>query len=217
MPPDRPRQRASPSISSSCLVRIPLLFHTGLRRMFPLLVREAVSRHYFRPSACGGSGFGHYEADECGSMNEWLAVSAACRTWRTDRLDASYRLNDMADRAPRIFARRRNNRPRQRKAGPISRYAAYLRTAGMRASCTRSRPAPLLCGDLFTQVGDGPALTWRHCRSRDRRRGHLQIFKSLNPSMGATVHRLCGTPRRANWPLCTAPRLVAMGEPRCAP
>ena len=42
----------------------PLLFHTGLRRMFPL-VREAVAR-LIPPERLRWVGFGHYEADESG-------------------------------------------------------------------------------------------------------------------------------------------------------
>src|SRR4051794_27190805 len=51
----------------------PLLFHTGLRRMFPL-VREAVAR-VVAPERLRWITFGHYEADECGAMNEWLGTA----------------------------------------------------------------------------------------------------------------------------------------------
>ena len=51
----------------------PLLFHTGLRGMFPIL-REAVGR-LIPPERLRWISFGHYEADECGAMNEWLSVA----------------------------------------------------------------------------------------------------------------------------------------------
>ncbi len=51
----------------------PLLFHTGLRQMFPVN-REALSR-IIPPEKLRWIAFGHYEADECGAMNEWLAVA----------------------------------------------------------------------------------------------------------------------------------------------
>ncbi|MCW5773340.1 MAG: MBL fold metallo-hydrolase, partial [Rhodospirillaceae bacterium] len=51
----------------------PLLFHTGPRRMFPL-VRDAVAR-IVAPEKLRWITFGHYEADECGAMNEWLAAA----------------------------------------------------------------------------------------------------------------------------------------------
>jgi hypothetical protein len=48
----------------------PLIFHTGLRKMFPLN-REALSR-VIAPERLRWIAFGHFEADECGAMNEWL-------------------------------------------------------------------------------------------------------------------------------------------------
>ncbi len=51
----------------------PLLFHTGLRRMFPP-VRDALAR-ILPPERLRWIASGHYEADECGAMNEWLALA----------------------------------------------------------------------------------------------------------------------------------------------
>ena len=51
----------------------PLLFHTGLRGMFPE-VREAVSK-LIRLTELRHISFSHFESDECGSLNEWLAVA----------------------------------------------------------------------------------------------------------------------------------------------
>src|ERR1700716_3404842 len=49
----------------------PLLFHTGLRRMWPQ-VREGVSK-IIDPAKLRWISWSHFEADECGSLNEWLA------------------------------------------------------------------------------------------------------------------------------------------------
>jgi flavorubredoxin len=51
----------------------PLLFHTGPRAMFPLVV-EAVER-ILPAKRLRWITFGHVEADECGSMNNWLAAA----------------------------------------------------------------------------------------------------------------------------------------------
>ena len=51
----------------------PLLFHTGLRKMFPL-VREAVAS-VLPVERLRYIAFSHVEADECGSLNEWLAAA----------------------------------------------------------------------------------------------------------------------------------------------
>jgi len=58
----------------------PLLFHTGFRRMFPLF-HSALSR-LIPPQKLRWITFGHYEADECGAMNEWLAAAPAQRSRR---------------------------------------------------------------------------------------------------------------------------------------
>jgi flavorubredoxin len=58
----------------------PVLVHTGLRRMFPV-VRDAVAK-VLPPSSVRWLAFSHFEADECGALNEWLALApraqAAC-------------------------------------------------------------------------------------------------------------------------------------------
>jgi flavorubredoxin len=51
----------------------PLLFHTGGRALFPL-VHEAVSK-LIDPATVRWVGFSHFEADECGSLNEWQAAA----------------------------------------------------------------------------------------------------------------------------------------------
>jgi flavorubredoxin len=63
----------------------PLMFHTGLRRMFAL-TRDAVSR-LIPPERLRWIAFGHFEADECGALNEWLAIAPQARR-RTDIPDA---------------------------------------------------------------------------------------------------------------------------------
>jgi flavorubredoxin len=51
----------------------PLLFHTGMRGLFPI-VRDAVAT-LIKPEKLRWIGFSHFEADECGSLNEWHAVA----------------------------------------------------------------------------------------------------------------------------------------------
>ena len=53
----------------------PLLFHTGPRRMFPL-VREAVEA-VVPIERLRYVGLSHFEADECGALNEFLAAAPA--------------------------------------------------------------------------------------------------------------------------------------------
>src|SRR5688572_28749880 len=51
----------------------PLLFHTGMRKLFPL-VREAV-RAVLPPESLRYIGFSHVEGDETGALAEWLAIA----------------------------------------------------------------------------------------------------------------------------------------------
>jgi flavorubredoxin len=79
----------------------PLLFHTGLRRMFPQ-VREAVGR-VLPVERLRYVSFSHFEADECGSLNEWLAVAPAAVPL-CGRVAAMTSINDVADRPPQVLA-----------------------------------------------------------------------------------------------------------------
>jgi flavorubredoxin len=51
----------------------PLLYHTGMRGLFPQ-IRDAVTT-VLDPARIRWIGFSHFEADECGSLNEWLALA----------------------------------------------------------------------------------------------------------------------------------------------
>ena len=51
----------------------PLLFHTGLRRMFPLV--EQGVRKVIDPAKLRWISFSHFESDECGALNQWLDVA----------------------------------------------------------------------------------------------------------------------------------------------
>jgi flavorubredoxin len=134
----------------------PLLFHTGLRRMFPL-VREAVQHVLGDVARLGYVGFSHFESDECGSLNDWLAVApkaqAVCSV-----VGANVSVNDFADRPPRALADgetlslgRHQLRWLDAPNLPHNWECGYLYEATTRT---------LLCGDLFTRGGaDVPPLT----------------------------------------------------------
>ena len=79
----------------------PMLFHCGLRKMFPL-VSEAVGK-IIPIQKLRWLGFGHFEADECGSMNEWLAASPHAQVTH-GAVGCRVSISDMADRPPRMLA-----------------------------------------------------------------------------------------------------------------
>jgi flavorubredoxin len=128
----------------------PLLFHTGPRRMFPI-VREAVAS-VLPPERLRLIGFSHVEADECGSLNDWLAIAPSavplCST-----VAAIVQMNDLADRSPRSLGDGESV-----ELG--SRTLRWLDTPhlphGWETGYLFDENAGLLfCGDLFTQPGRG--------------------------------------------------------------
>jgi flavorubredoxin len=164
----------------------PLLFHTGLRRMFPL-IHEALGR-IIRPDRLRWIAFGHYEADECGALNEWLAAAPLAEAAH-GHTGCLVSLNDMADRTPRMLA---DGEVIDLGAGRRVRYldtphiphgwdAGVLYEEGSRT---------LLCGDLFTQLGNGPALTGNDVVGPAIAAEDLFGYSSLHPSMGGTIRRL---------------------------
>jgi len=133
----------------------PLLFHTGPRKMFSL-VREAVAS-VMPVEQLAYIGFSHVEADECGSLNEWLAAAPRsvplCGT-----VAAMVSISDLADRAPRALA--------DGELLSLGRHAVrwydtpHLPHAWECGFLSEERTSTLLCGDLFTQGGaDLPPLT----------------------------------------------------------
>ena len=132
----------------------PLMFHTGLRKMFPNN-REALNR-IMPADRLRWIAFGHFEADECGAMNEWLAL-APHATAAHGQTGCMVSLNDFADRAPRTLI----DNEVVDLGGKRVRFIDTPHTphgwdAGVlyeETTCT------LLCGDLFTQVGDDRVIT----------------------------------------------------------
>ena len=80
----------------------PLLFHAGLRGMFPLL-RQAISR-LMDPSKIRHIGFSHFESDECGGLNEWLQIAPAAEPV-CGLVGAMVSVNDFAIRPARALNR----------------------------------------------------------------------------------------------------------------
>ncbi len=78
----------------------PLLFHTGMRQIFPE-VREAVAR-VIDPAKLRWISFSHFEADECGSLNEWLATAQQA-TAVCSFVGANVSVNDFANRPARAM------------------------------------------------------------------------------------------------------------------
>jgi flavorubredoxin len=125
----------------------PLLFHTGPRGLREL-VAEAIAT-VLPVSKLRFIGFSHYENDECGALNQLLAM---CPQAEPVCGQVNAMINgDAFDRPPRVLA--------DGEALSLGRHrvrwrdAAHLPHAWECGYLMEETTGPLLCGDLFTQGG----------------------------------------------------------------
>lgn len=132
----------------------PLLYHAGLKGMFPPL-RDAVAS-ILDPAGLRWISFSHFESDECGGLNDWLALApeaqAAC-----SELGAMVSVNDFSGRPAKGLA-----------DGDVLVTGKYrfrlCRTPHLphgwdAAVLFEETEGTLLCSDLFHQLGDVEPLT----------------------------------------------------------
>ena len=164
----------------------PLLFHTGPRRMFAL-TRDAVSR-IMPPEKLRWISFGHFEADECGALNEWLAVAPQAQAAQ-GQIGTSVSINDFADRPPRAL---NNGETIDLGGGKRVRYIDTPHTPhGWEAGVLYEESTrTLLCGDLFTQVGEAAPLTDSDIVGPAIAAEDMFQYSCLNPKMGTIIRSL---------------------------
>jgi len=176
----------------------PLLFHTGPRKMFPL-VHEAVAS-VLPVQKLRYIGLSHVESDECGSLNEWLGAAPQsvplCST-----VAALVSIGDLADRAPRALA----DGERLSLGKHTVRWfdTPHLPHAWECGLLSEEQTSTLFCGDLFTQGGAdlppttesdilGPSEAFRHQMDyfshTKNARAMLERLASTNPSTLACMH-----------------------------
>jgi flavorubredoxin len=128
----------------------PLLFHTGLRKLFPVVleaVRSVMPVEQLRYAA-----FSHFEQDECGSLNEWLATAPRAIPV-CSKVAAMTSINDLANRPPRALS--------DGEVLSLGKHEVrwfdtpHLPHAWECGFMMEERTRTLLCGDLFTQPGTG--------------------------------------------------------------
>jgi flavorubredoxin len=163
----------------------PLLFHLGHRELFGL-VSEAVAR-VVPLDRLRWLTFGHIEADECGSMNQWLAAAPRAEVAH-GALGCMVSLNDMADRAPRALA-----------DGEVldlgGKRVRHLDTAHVPHNWEsrmlyEETTGTLLCGDVFTQIGNGAPVVTDDLVEQAMVAEDAFLATSLGPQTISTLHRL---------------------------
>lgn len=176
----------------------PLLFHTGPRKLFPL-VREAVAR-VIPVGQLRYISFSHVEADECGSLNEWLHVAQQAKPL-CGTLAAMVSISDIADRAPIALADGELLTLGQHRVRWLD--TPHLPHAWECGFLTEEHTSTLLCGDLFTQSGDdlppltesdilGPSEAFRqqmdYFSHTKNAQAMLERLASTNPTTLACMH-----------------------------
>jgi flavorubredoxin len=163
----------------------PLLFHTGHRQLFPQ-VSEAVGR-IIPAESLRWVTFGHVEADECGSMNEWLALAPQAQVAHGGTA-VLVSLNDLADRPPRILGDGEVldlGGKRVRYVDPP--HVPHRWEAGLLFAETTST---LCCGDLFTAVGVCAPTTEDDILGPALAAEEMFHATALTPSTGSTIRGL---------------------------
>jgi flavorubredoxin len=167
----------------------PLLYHTGMHGLFPM-VREAVDR-VLPAEKLRWISFAHLEADECGAVNDFLAVAPHAEVTH-GALGCVLSFNDLCARPPRPLAdgevldiggahlqRRMLGVPTPHVPHNWESHVLFEQETGT-----------LFCGDLVTQLGDGPAVTDADLIDAAIAAEELFGQTSLGPAVPATYRRL---------------------------
>ena len=167
----------------------PLIFHTGPRKMFPF-VREAVAS-VLPVKKLRYISLSHVEADECGSLNEWLAAAPQavplCGT-----VAAMVSINDLADLAPRPLTD--GERLTLGKHSVRWFDTPHLPHAWECGLLMEERTSTLFCGDLFTQGGaDHPTITESDILGPSEAFRHQMDYFSHTKNAGVLLEKLASS------------------------
>ncbi len=163
----------------------PLLFHTGPRGMFPL-VSEAVAT-VLPVERLRWITFGHVESDECGSMNLLLAAAPEAEVAH-GAMGCLVSLDDMADRPPVPLTDGQVLELGRHRVRHID--TPHVPHGWEARVLYEETTGTLLCGDLFTHLGNGPAVTSDDILDAASQAEDVFGSTCLTPSTGPTIRRL---------------------------
>jgi flavorubredoxin len=163
----------------------PLLFHCGMKSVFPL-ISDAVSR-IIPLDKLRWISYGHHEADESGSVNDWLTVAPSAQV-AVGETACLLSANDQAIRPPRPL----QENEVMDLGGKRVRYlptphVPHCWDAGLMYEETTNT---LLCGDLFTQTGDAQPRTEADLIGPAIATEDLYLATALTPVTAITIRRL---------------------------
>jgi glyoxylase-like metal-dependent hydrolase (beta-lactamase superfamily II) len=127
----------------------PVLFHTGMQKMFAL-TRDAVAK-VIDPTTLRWIGFSHFEPDECGALNEWLALAPRAQAM-SSFVGVTVMLNDYALRPARALADGETLTTGKRRLKFLSTpHVPHGWDSGL---LFEESEKTLFCSDLFFHPGD---------------------------------------------------------------
>lgn len=171
----------------------PLLYHTNLRGFFAE-IRDAAAR-VLDPARIRWIGFSHFEADECGALNDWLALAPEA-TPLCSFVGARTSVGDFSLRPPRVLGAeerlatgRRSFRQVETKHVPHGWDASLL---------FEETGKTLFCSDLFGHDGDvepvcaGDVVGRADAYSRRQRAGPMSFSVPFTGRTRAVLDGLAG-------------------------
>jgi flavorubredoxin len=163
----------------------PLLFHCGMRQLFPL-VSEAAAK-VIPLDSLRWITFGHVEADECGSMNQWLAAAPRAEVAH-GVIGCLVSINDMADRPPRQL---QDGEVIDLGGKRVRHFDTPHVVHNWEARVLHEETTnTLLCGDVGSMAGDGPAVTDDDIVGPALETEDLFQASSLTPALEPTMRKL---------------------------
>lgn len=163
----------------------PMLFHSGLRGLFPTVSEAAAS--VVALDKLRWISFGHFEADECGALNQWLAAAPSAEPVH-GLTGVLVSLGDQADRPPRAL----DEGEVVELGGKRMRWIPTAQVPhGWDAGLFyEEATGTLFCGDLFTATGPCPATTEADIVGPAIATEDLFAASALTPATGPTIRRL---------------------------
>jgi flavorubredoxin len=169
----------------------PAIFHTGPRAMFPS-VSEAITS-VMPLDRLRWITFGHLEADECGAMNLFLSAAPYAQIAHTE-IGCMVSINDLADRPPVPLASDASLDLGGRRLRSID--TPHVPHGWDAHVFFEEATGTLFCGDLLSQVGDGPALATASLLEAATQTEDMFGATCLTPRTAPTIRRLAElTPR----------------------
>ncbi len=163
----------------------PLLFHCGQRALFPAVSQALAS--IMDPCRLRWIAFSHIEADECGALGEWLEAAPEA-TVTHGAIGCAIWLNDQALRPPRALADGEALDLGGRRVRHLDTpHVPHCWDAGLLYEETTGT---LFTSDLFTHVGNPPALTDGDILDPAVAAEKQFGYTALTPATGATIRRL---------------------------